>query len=135
MVFYETTFLIHGKYGARETRLLLREAARSVTEKDGCVLRILDLGWRHTAQPVRQKRVGLYYYGQWFSMTWGGPPRAVVELQHTFQHNTGVLRHLTERIRNHRALYKPRSSFYPTLPGEETIAGPLGHHTQMKVVE
>eukprot|EP00747_Dinoflagellata_sp_TGD_P167408 gnl/TRDRNA2_/TRDRNA2_191795_c0_seq1.p1 gnl/TRDRNA2_/TRDRNA2_191795_c0~~gnl/TRDRNA2_/TRDRNA2_191795_c0_seq1.p1 ORF type:complete len:130 (-),score=13.23 gnl/TRDRNA2_/TRDRNA2_191795_c0_seq1:127-516(-) len=125
MVFYESVFLVHGKYPAHETRLLLREAARAVTERDGCVLRLLDLGWRHTPQPIRQKRVGIFFYGRWFSMTFGSPPPAVREVQAVFQHNTGVLRHITQKIRHPHDMYMPRSTFYPML-GE----GPkLTHHT------
>ena len=43
MVFYESTFLIHGKYAEQASKLLLKECCRIVTNNDGCVLRIS--GW------------------------------------------------------------------------------------------
>ncbi|CAK0824512.1 unnamed protein product [Prorocentrum cordatum] len=132
MVFYETTFLLHGKYPAEATRLLIREVTRASPAREGCVFRILDLGWRHTAQPVVKKRVGRFFYGRWYAMTWAGPPLVRVEMDETMKHNSGVLRHLTEKLRTPKDAYRPRSTFYPTLvPGEKPIAGPLVHHTLM----
>mmetsp|Transcript_81345 Transcript_81345/g.174107 ORF Transcript_81345/g.174107 Transcript_81345/m.174107 type:complete len:137 (-) Transcript_81345:79-489(-) len=129
MVFYETTLLLHGKYAARETQLLIREAAKVITERDGSVLRILDMGWRHTAQPVLKKRVGYFFYGRWYCMTWGAHPDAVRDLRDVFQHNTGVLRHITVKIRNPFDMYMPRSTFYPTLQrSSEFMTPPLTHH-------
>mmetsp|Transcript_28379 Transcript_28379/g.80184 ORF Transcript_28379/g.80184 Transcript_28379/m.80184 type:complete len:139 (-) Transcript_28379:69-485(-) len=132
MVFYETVFLIHNKFAAHDTQLLIREASRAVTEREGCIFRLLDLGWRYTAQPVRKKRVGTFHYGRFYSMTWGGPPLVVPELKHTFLHSTGVLRYITTKIRHPKDLYIPRSTFYPTMPPNGSpIAPPLMHHTAM----
>mmetsp|Transcript_44543 Transcript_44543/g.74070 ORF Transcript_44543/g.74070 Transcript_44543/m.74070 type:complete len:137 (-) Transcript_44543:56-466(-) len=132
MVFYESTFLLHGKFSPHDTRLLLREAMRSVVDRDGRVLRLLDLGWRHTAQPAKKRgKVGVYFYGRWYAMTWGGPPKAVRELEATFQHSTGILRHRHEKIRHPFDMYIPRRTFYPTLDpaSGESPAPPLAHHT------
>merc|ERR1712232_524326 len=104
-------------------------------ERDGRVFRILDLGWRHTAQPIRKQKIGDFFYGQWYSMNWGGPPLAVKELQRTFQHSNGILRHMTVRMKNHSDMYKPRNTYYPTLVSNDAIAGTLVHHTHMKTVE
>mmetsp|Transcript_59489 Transcript_59489/g.141667 ORF Transcript_59489/g.141667 Transcript_59489/m.141667 type:complete len:139 (-) Transcript_59489:25-441(-) len=129
MPFYESIFLLHGKYTMQETRLLLRETGRIITQREGAIFRILDLGWRHTPRPIRQPRVGWFYYGRWWSLTWGGPPGVVKELGYTFQHNTGVLRHRTESIRHPWHMYTPRTTFYPKLSPSESPAGArLQHH-------
>mmetsp|Transcript_58819 Transcript_58819/g.156548 ORF Transcript_58819/g.156548 Transcript_58819/m.156548 type:complete len:139 (-) Transcript_58819:199-615(-) len=128
MVFYESTFLIHGKYAEQASKLLLKECCRIVTNNDGCVLRILDLGWRHTARPVKFKRVGKFFYGHWYSMTWGAEPTTVRELEAFLNHSTGVARFTTDKIKHSKSLYRPRSTFYPVLDPDERIAPPLTHH-------
>eukprot|EP00927_Polykrikos_kofoidii_P065402 TRINITY_DN61158_c0_g1_i1.p1 TRINITY_DN61158_c0_g1~~TRINITY_DN61158_c0_g1_i1.p1 ORF type:complete len:157 (+),score=11.50 TRINITY_DN61158_c0_g1_i1:67-471(+) len=134
MVFYESFMLVHGRYPVLEKRLLLREASRVIVDNDGVVFRIIDLGWRHTAQPVRKKRVGVFHYGQWFSFTWGGPPSTVQELSTTCLHSTGVLRFKTTRI-DGPANLQTRSTFYPMLVPNDSVAGLMEHHTPMKPVE
>eukprot|EP00933_Yihiella_yeosuensis_P051185 TRINITY_DN49052_c0_g1_i1.p2 TRINITY_DN49052_c0_g1~~TRINITY_DN49052_c0_g1_i1.p2 ORF type:complete len:139 (-),score=16.25 TRINITY_DN49052_c0_g1_i1:154-570(-) len=132
MVFYETLLMVHGKFPASETRLLLREASRLIVERDGSLFRILDLGWRHTAQPIRKKGVGHVFYGRWYSLTWGGPPQVPQELKDTFLHNTGVLRHITLKAQTPKQMYNHRSTFYPVLvPGMKGVAPPMVHHTSM----
>eukprot|EP00929_Paragymnodinium_shiwhaense_P000409 TRINITY_DN100660_c0_g1_i1.p2 TRINITY_DN100660_c0_g1~~TRINITY_DN100660_c0_g1_i1.p2 ORF type:complete len:141 (+),score=10.20 TRINITY_DN100660_c0_g1_i1:73-495(+) len=140
MPFYESLFLLGGKCDPRRTQLILREASRSVVEREGYILRILDLGWRHTAQPVFKRRSGawvpLSHYGHWHSMHWAGPPQAVAELMTTFQHNTGVLRYRTERLRGPNDMYKARDTFYPKfVPNEDQFRGKLEHHTVMRATE
>mmetsp|Transcript_17075 Transcript_17075/g.43936 ORF Transcript_17075/g.43936 Transcript_17075/m.43936 type:complete len:137 (-) Transcript_17075:102-512(-) len=132
MVFYETTLLIRGNFPANEARLLLRESVRTITDQEGSVFRILDLGWRHTAQPVTKPRVGVFHYGRWYVMNWGGPPTAVGELKQTFQYNTGVLRFLTQKLRGPNDMYRPRSTYYPVLKPNEAFTPPLSHHTPMR---
>uniref|UniRef100_A0A7S0AKK1 Ribosomal protein S6 n=1 Tax=Pyrodinium bahamense TaxID=73915 RepID=A0A7S0AKK1_9DINO len=131
MVFYETYLLVHGRFSVHETRLLIREASRAVVERDGAVFRIMDLGWRHTAQPVVKKRVGKFHFGRWYSMTWGGPPTVTLELRDMFQHNTGVLRHITQKLRFPKDTMFPRSTYYPLLRPDERLTPPMTHHTLM----
>ncbi|CAJ1412686.1 unnamed protein product [Effrenium voratum] len=99
MVFYETFVLIHGKFPASETKLLMRETARVIVERDGALFRILDLGWRHTASSIHKKGIGHIFYGRWYSLIWGGGPKAKKEVEETLVHNTGVVRQLTVPIK------------------------------------
>mmetsp|Transcript_21114 Transcript_21114/g.60314 ORF Transcript_21114/g.60314 Transcript_21114/m.60314 type:complete len:135 (-) Transcript_21114:102-506(-) len=132
MVFYETTFLVHGRFPANECKLLLREACRAVTDKDGAVFRILDLGWRHTAQPVQKPGLGTFHYGRWYVMTWGGPPVVANEVNEHLKLNSGILRFMTLKIRKPNDMYKPRHTFYPTMPAYRGLTPPLTHHTPMR---
>eukprot|EP00930_Biecheleria_cincta_P078090 TRINITY_DN65477_c0_g1_i1.p1 TRINITY_DN65477_c0_g1~~TRINITY_DN65477_c0_g1_i1.p1 ORF type:complete len:135 (-),score=12.09 TRINITY_DN65477_c0_g1_i1:52-456(-) len=131
MVFYETLLMLHGKFPANESRLLLREASRLIVERDGALFRVLDLGWRHTAQPVRKKAVGHIFYGRWYSMTWGGPPTVPQELKDIFLHNTGVVRHITLKHSSPHKMYVHRNNFYPILTPSQRFTPPLTHHVPM----
>mmetsp|Transcript_9904 Transcript_9904/g.19803 ORF Transcript_9904/g.19803 Transcript_9904/m.19803 type:complete len:136 (+) Transcript_9904:3-410(+) len=131
MVFYETFLLVHSRFPVHDTRLLIREASRAVVERDGAVFRILDLGWRHTAQPVVKKRVGKFHFGRWYSMTWGGHPAVTYELKEIFQHNTGVLRHLTQKLQWPKDTLTPRSTYYPILKPGDRLTPSLTHHQPM----
>mmetsp|Transcript_92953 Transcript_92953/g.259768 ORF Transcript_92953/g.259768 Transcript_92953/m.259768 type:complete len:133 (-) Transcript_92953:44-442(-) len=132
MVFYETTFLIHSRFAAPECKLLLKETSRAITEKDGAIFRILDLGWRHTAQPVQKPGLGKFHYGRWYVLTWGGPPLAVRDIHEQFKLNTGVLRYITEKIRHPGDMYKNRATFYPTLDAGKGLTPPLTHHAPIR---
>mmetsp|Transcript_94984 Transcript_94984/g.307268 ORF Transcript_94984/g.307268 Transcript_94984/m.307268 type:complete len:144 (+) Transcript_94984:229-660(+) len=132
--FYETTFSLHHKFPANDCKLLLRETTRTIAEKDGAIFRILDLGWRHTAQPVNKSGVGQFHYCRWYVMSWGGPPLVVKELNETLKYSTGVLRYMTVKIRGPKDVYRNRSTFYPVLKPSQRIAPPLMHHTAMNEV-
>ena len=104
---------------------------RAATNHDGSVLRINDYGWRNTAYPVVKARVGKFYIGRWFHMTWGAKPSAVKDINDVFLQNTGVLRFMTTKIRSPYKFYKPRSSFYltpeayPQISSSEVRQGPV----------
>mmetsp|Transcript_46406 Transcript_46406/g.92072 ORF Transcript_46406/g.92072 Transcript_46406/m.92072 type:complete len:134 (+) Transcript_46406:77-478(+) len=131
MVFYETFLMIHGRFPMSDTRLLFKEVSRCIVEREGAVFRIQDLGWRHTAYPVKKKNVGKFHYGRWFMLTWGGPPQTSRELREIAHHNTGVIRHLTQRVDRGKDLFSStaRISFYPILTPADRLTAPLSHHT------
>mmetsp|Transcript_79408 Transcript_79408/g.233316 ORF Transcript_79408/g.233316 Transcript_79408/m.233316 type:complete len:136 (-) Transcript_79408:88-495(-) len=131
MVFYETFLLIHSRFSVHDSRLLIREASRAIVEREGAVFRILDLGWRHTAQPVVKKRVGKFHFGRWYSMAWGGPPVVTLELKEMLQHNTGVLRHVTTKLKWPKDTFAPRSTYYPILQPSDRLTPRLTHHQPM----
>mmetsp|Transcript_42629 Transcript_42629/g.134177 ORF Transcript_42629/g.134177 Transcript_42629/m.134177 type:complete len:135 (-) Transcript_42629:164-568(-) len=131
MVFYETVILLHSRFSVHDSRLIIREAARVVVEREGAVFRIMDFGWRYTGQPVIKKGVGKFHYGRYYSLTWGGPPVVLAELKEIFQHNTGVLRHMTERLRWPKDTLVPRSTYYPILSPDDRLTPPLTHHQPM----
>mmetsp|Transcript_21770 Transcript_21770/g.32567 ORF Transcript_21770/g.32567 Transcript_21770/m.32567 type:complete len:145 (-) Transcript_21770:156-590(-) len=135
-VFYETTFMVHHKFPANDCKLLFRETSRAITNKEGAVFRILDLGWRHTAQPVIKKNDPplICHYGRWYVMSWGGPPVLVREMTDILRYSNGVLRFLTTKIRGPQDVYRPRTTFYPVLEPRDRIAPPLIHHTLMNEV-
>ncbi|CAE8649998.1 unnamed protein product [Polarella glacialis] len=95
------------------------------------VTRILDLGWRHTAQPIRKKGVGHVFYGRWYSLTWGGPPSVPQDLKDTFIHSTGVMRHITLKVPAPNKMYNHRSTYYPILSPSQRLTPPLTHHVPM----
>mmetsp|Transcript_1766 Transcript_1766/g.3177 ORF Transcript_1766/g.3177 Transcript_1766/m.3177 type:complete len:135 (-) Transcript_1766:34-438(-) len=128
MVFFETLVMVHGRFPASETKLLMREATRVIVERDGALFRILDLGWRHTAKPLHKKGVGHIFYGRWYSLIWGGSPKVKREVEDTFVHNTGVVRQLTVPIERPEQMYVPRSTYYPLI---KPLTPPLTHHVPM----
>eukprot|EP00435_Cladocopium_sp_Y103_P060576 s218_g22.t1 len=132
MVFYETLILIHAKFPPNETKLLMRETARVIVERDGALFRILDLGWRHTAKALWKKEVGHIFYGRWYSLVWGGGPKAKQEVEETLVHNTGVVRQLTIPISSPHKFYSNRSTYYPLI---KPLTPPLTHHVPMQQVE
>jgi len=131
MVFFETHFFVHPLLSSLRRRLLLREVTRVITERDGAVLRIVDLGWRNSAIPIEKPRVGVFFYGRWYNIVWGGHPSVEAELRTTFRHNTGILRHITEKIKSPQKMYRPRKTFYPMLG---SMTPPLTHHIPHRTV-
>ncbi|CAJ1349840.1 unnamed protein product [Effrenium voratum] len=75
---------------------------------------------------------GHIFYGRWYSLIWGGGPKAKKEVEETLVHNTGVVRQLTVPIKSQKKFYTNRSTYYPLI---KPMTPPLTHHVPMPDVK
>jgi ribosomal protein S6 len=114
MVLYESFFLVSNRLNNQRFQSLVKDFTQAVGKHDGTVINIADYGWRNTAYPIVKPRLGKFFIGRWFHVTWGSKSTGVKEVQDVLLHNTGVLRFMTTKISSPGKFYKPRSTFYLT---------------------
>ena len=93
---------------------LTKDISIAVAKADGSVIKLADYGWRNTAYPIIKPRVGKFYIGRWFHLSFSAKPTAVKNLQDVMLHESNILRFLTTKVSSPNKFYKPRSTFYLT---------------------
>lgn len=128
MVFYETFFLINNRMTSQRLASLTKDVTSAIAKSEGSVIRLADYGWRNTAYPIIKPRVGKFYIGRWFHLTWCAKTTAVKEVQDVMLHESNVLRFLTTKVSSPSKFYKPRSTFYLTPEAYQQIVPTEAKH-------
>ena len=111
-MFYETFFMINNRMNNHRFRSLAVDVNKAIRNNEGMMIRFQDYGWRNTAYPIVKPRVGKFYIGRWFHVTWGARPDGVKAVNDVLVHNSNVIRFITTKIKNPSQFYRDRSTHY-----------------------
>ncbi|KAF8820271.1 putative mitochondrial ribosomal protein s6-2 [Cardiosporidium cionae] len=99
MVFYESYVYLSKRMTQTDMISLFNECYSIISKNNGSLLSIKDLGWRQASYRVDKPRVGVFWFGHMFCVTFGSNPVSVKEITELYNTNTGVLRHVTMKLK------------------------------------
>eukprot|EP01066_Platyproteum_vivax_P002013 Platyproteum_vivax@DN12491_c0_g1_i1.p1 len=97
MPFYEAYVCTHGKCLETQVRQLFLESARTVQRHSGLILELKDYGLRQLAFPVLRPRVGKFWFGRYYELSFCCSPKAMEELRNLYRTSNVTIRFRLEK--------------------------------------
>ncbi|KAF8820467.1 putative mitochondrial ribosomal protein s6-2 [Cardiosporidium cionae] len=112
MVFYESYVYLSKRMTRTDMISLFNECHSIISKTNGSLLSIKDLGWRQASYRVDKPRVGVFWFGRMFCVAFGSNPVCVKEITELYNTNTGVLRHVTMKLKPRHTImiYNPNTA-------------------------
>lgn len=99
MVLYESYVALNRHITKEDVKNLMKNFHFILKKHNGNILSINDLGWRKFAFVVKKPKVGSFYFGRFYCISFYSNSKSIKELNEFYRSNTYVLRFVNLKMK------------------------------------